>query len=103
MSSTASLVVDPLPDTNELRGPTAEQVEFGKARFYRTAVMRPEIADVFPEHREISGKCVRVVADSVVFNARFGEWEVLFRVYRNMGDDSFVSHFFARALTSLCF
>ena len=103
MSSTASVVFDPLPDTDKLRGPTAEQVEFGKARFYRTAVMRPEIADVFPEHREISGKYVRVVADSVVFNARFGEWEVIFRVYRNMSDDSFVSHFFARALTNLCF
>ena len=54
MSSTASVVFDPLPDTDALRGPTAERVEFGKARFYRTAVMRPEIADVFPEHREIS-------------------------------------------------
>ncbi|CAN7776798.1 hypothetical protein [Caballeronia sp. LjRoot31] len=102
MSNDVSAVFDALPDTDALRAPTADQVAFAKARFYCTAVMRPEIADVFPEHRSIAGKYVRVVADNVAFNVRFGVWEVIFRVYRNMDDDSFVSHFFARALTNLC-
>lgn len=103
MPHAESATLEALPDTAELRAATADQVSLAKARYYCTAVMRPEMADLFPEYRDIAGKFVRVVAENVSFNVRFGVWEVIFRVYRNMDDDSFVSHFFARALTNLCF
>lgn len=102
MAQNVNAAFEPAEDTAELRGKVTSDISFKKACLFRTARVRPEMAEVFPQYEDIAGQFVRVEADSITFNPLYREFEVLFRVYGGMEPDSFVSHFFARALTSFC-
>ncbi|MPQ56264.1 hypothetical protein [Duganella sp. FT27W] len=66
-----------------------------KAPHYKTADFTTLARSYWPH---LPAECVRVVFDSLKRNIKYQEDEPLFRVYRTVDDDSFIGHYFARAL-----
>lgn len=66
-----------------------------KAPHYKTANFSDLARRVWPH---LPDACVRVVFDGYRQNVGFKEEEPLFRVYATMDDESFIGHYFARAL-----
>jgi hypothetical protein len=66
-----------------------------KAPHYKTAYFSEVTRAAWPH---LTSTCVRVAFNSMEANIKFGENEPMFRVYATMDDQSFIGHYFARAL-----
>lgn len=99
MTKYMKAIIEAAAETAEFRNEIPACISFEKARLFKTATLRTEIGEIFPQYKDIAGQCVRVCAEKVQYNPVFNEFEVVFQVYRDMSDASFVSHFSPRALT----
>nr|WP_156903341.1 hypothetical protein [Burkholderia sp. M701] len=99
MTEHMKAIIEAAAETAEFRNEIPGHISFEKARLFKTAMLRTEIGEIFPQYKGIAGQCVRVSAEKIQFNPVFKEFEVVFQVYRDMTDASFVSHFSPRALT----
>ena len=95
-------IIEAAAETAELRNKLPDRISLDKARLFKTALLRPEIGEIFPQYKDIAGRCVRVCAEKIQYNPVFNEFEVVFQVYRDTTDASFVSHFSPRALSQFC-